>query len=199
MRDLFSDLNALHPDELEQLLWECAEDELSPAEQERLQAHLDVHPEWATRFGEIADLNRELAAVPEKQPPAELRRRIHRALPPAARPAPLEAGSQHGDWRQRLRRWLSPSPAWGLAYLAAGLVIGLLAQPLVSRLDAVPAETAVGTVRPPAADHVLTVPGPDATLVVTVRDAFQDTMRLTVTLDGEPLLEERLVLPQTRN
>lgn len=177
-------------------------------------------PIMEIRIHHLSDLDDEeldarLAAVRQEEPPAELRRRIRAALPPPPRRQGATPPRTLGDL---LREWLLPSPVRSLAYVAAGLLIGVLVAPILLGPGAdVPSETFAGTALAPAPTMArqLTLPGLDGSLAVardgdrlavdlrlaadgagfTVEETPEKgVFRLTVTADGEVVLEERLAL-----
>lgn len=200
-------------DRLEQAIWEDVEGLLPPSEQERLRAYLEAHPGARARSEEVAALKARLDEVPQEDPPAQLRRRFREALPAARQPAAPRRG-----WGEVLRGLLAPPRAWGLAYAAAGILVGVLIHPLLFGGATIDPDAVVGTARPPAsAGRRLDVPGLGGVLTVA-RDGdrlavdlrlededagFQvektqdeGVFRLRVTIAGNVVLEERLVLAE---
>jgi len=128
---------------LERLLWEEIDGALSEAERSRLAERLEADGEARKLGDEVGEMARLLSDAEDVTPPPELRLRIRTAL--AERPVP-------GSPRSGRRPWWSPA-AWGAgsssryAYLAAGIVIGVVSVLLVGRgMDSGGSEALVGTV-----------------------------------------------------
>jgi anti-sigma factor RsiW len=101
-------------DELERLAWENIDGTISAGDRTRLEEDLARNDEARSRYVELERMAAMLGRLEPMKPPAELRPRIDRALSVVS---------------PRWRRRQSPANAWTgrLAYLAAGLVLGLVA------------------------------------------------------------------------
>lgn len=130
---------------LERLLWEEIDGSLQETERRELSERLAADAGAERLRGEVTELARLLADAEDVAPPAELRRRIRTAV--AGRPLP---GASHAA-----RRWWSPAVWAGgsssrYAYLAAGIVIGIVSVLLVGRGMEPGSAALVGTVNVPA-------------------------------------------------
>lgn len=101
-------------DDLERLAWESLDGTISAEDKRHLEDLLAGDPDVRSRYQELERMAATLGRLVSVKPPAELRPRIDRALSVAS---------------PRWRRRQSPANAWQgrLAYLAAGLVLGLVA------------------------------------------------------------------------
>jgi hypothetical protein len=105
-------------DDLERLVWDRVDGTISSEDEIRLERLLAADASARTRCGELEQMAGGLASIGSVTPPAELRPRIERAL----------AGTS-----PRWRRSAAPVRMWRarFAYLAAGILLGLVAARLL--------------------------------------------------------------------
>ena len=124
-------------DDFDRLAWESLDGSISAGDRSRLEQTLARDEAARARFAELERLAALLGRLEPMRPPAELRPRIDRALSAAA---------------PRWRRRRSPADAWKgrLAYLAAGLMIGLVAARVLLPTAQVERTDVVGSMAPVA-------------------------------------------------
>lgn len=117
-------------DELEKLIWEEADEALSPAGRDRLAHLLATAPDAAVRRSEIARIRRQLSELPDVPPPAEMYESVRTALD-AVRQERRREAPRRGTARSGLSNWLRGASrgSWRLryAYALLGAVIASLA------------------------------------------------------------------------
>jgi len=116
----------MNHDRLEALLWEWIDGEIDEPDLTLLKQYLAEHPEAREEHRRLLDVSNLLSSLEPVEAPAGQRERIEAAL--ASRPAhrpPAEAAP-----RARAGRLVQPWPA-RLAYLAAGLVVGVVVTALL--------------------------------------------------------------------
>lgn len=186
---------------LRQLAAGAALDDLDPAEQRELDAHLRWCSACAGLTRDLDDVLGELAlATPEMAPPPALRRSILRALPGAASASPTGPTDDRTVVPLRTRgsgTWRTWAPL-GLAAVVAVAVIGLGARTMqldgavaLARTQVAEQAAAMAVVIDPAhrtASLTAEPAAPDATAVVVYRpgthDAFIMADHLPATPDG---------------
>jgi hypothetical protein len=119
----------MRPEELDRLLWQDVEGELTAADRARLAAVLAADPDAARRRREVAACADLLAAVEEVPAPPALQASIERAV--AARPHPRRRAA----WREALAALFAPQRRTRLAWATAGVLVGVVATLLLLNGD----------------------------------------------------------------
>jgi hypothetical protein len=115
--------------DLEALIWSRLDGTLTPEEEDRLESWLTGNTEARTLEESVVGLSRQLEQVRDLPPPDELKGRILRAV--AERRV---AASAPSPWLDGLRRALGREWRVRYAYLAAGLVVGVIGYHLATGL-----------------------------------------------------------------
>ena len=116
-------------EELERLLWERLDGTMSAADHKRLEALLASEPESGLLETNITALAEQLDGVAEAPLPEGLGDDIREALRVAPGPTPERAPTPGFG---NLARFLKPQPLRRMAYLAAGLLVGVVAFQLIT-------------------------------------------------------------------
>jgi hypothetical protein len=123
--------------DLERMAWERLDGSIAAEDESRLEALLATDPAALQRCAEVEQLAANLGAIRPATPPAELRARIDRAIASASPP-----------WRRR--RITSGLWPLRLAYMAAGVLLGLVAARLLMPSSLVDQHVVAGAMTTPA-------------------------------------------------
>lgn len=131
-------------------------DQLPPADQAQLDAHLTQCPACQQEAAALGHIWATLPHLPVPAPSAQLRPRFYAML------AEQEAAAQRPTWPARLGQWLQPlvaQPAWRLAYsallVAGGIAIGTQLQKSPAPVIATSPARAPVAVSPASAPQVI--------------------------------------------
>jgi anti-sigma factor RsiW len=113
--------------ELDAKLSALLDGELPPIEAAALRAEIARSPELTARLAELAAVDEDLRALPERALPAELRSRVERAIAAEPRP-PRRAPPRSAVAPGSRRRWLAAA-----AVAAAAAALALVALPRLRR------------------------------------------------------------------
>jgi anti-sigma factor RsiW len=171
--------------ELDAKLSALLDDELPAEEAAALRAEIARRPELAARLAELAAVDAELRALPERPLPADLRARlgarIHAERTTSARSAPPP----------RRRRWIPAAALAAAAALALVVLPRLRTEPgtEIAHREPEPTPEAVARTAPEATPEVVARTTPEATPEVVARSTPEATPEVVARSTPEPAPE----------